>query len=295
MRMRQKAAWILILMLGPWSVWAQENSDLRSYLRSVNSLYGSFEYEQALKQLERAQRFAWTIEDDALLSLYEGLILAEMSNWDASAAAFRAALSLQPDSVLPLKASPKVEAYFEKVRREVVREMARMAPKGPVAVRPEPSPQPVETQGAAASTAQPVPKRKPSPEALPKEASAPLGVDARSSVTEAPAGSRWRRTEVLAPAIAGGVLVLAGGTSWLLSRREASLLDGEGESFNSREDVHRSASRGKTYQSVGAGLLGAGVVGLGVAAGLYFWSPTQEMKLGVVSNGTSAVIYGRWQ
>ncbi|SEM78152.1 hypothetical protein SAMN05444354_1232 [Stigmatella aurantiaca] len=283
MGMQQKAVWMLILMLSPWMGFAEENPKLQSYLRSVNSLYESFEYEQALKQLERAQRFSRTMEEDVALSLYEGIILADMSRWDASAAAFRAALSLQPEASLPLKVSPKIGAYFEKVRQEVMREQAIAASKEPVGVRPEPPP--VGTQGAVA----------PAPEVLNKESPTPLSVDAQSTVTAEPAGSRWRRAEVLAPAITGGVLVLAGGASWILSRREASLLEGEGERFSSREDVHRSASRGKTYQSVGAGLLGAGVVGLGIAAGLYFWSPTEETKLGVFSNGTSAVIYGRWQ
>ncbi|SET81071.1 hypothetical protein [Stigmatella erecta] len=278
---QQKAVWMLILVLSPWMGFAEENPKLQSYLRSVNSLYESFEYEQALKQLERAQRFSRTMEEDVALSLYEGIILADMSRWDASAAAFRAALSLQPEASLPLKVSPKVGAYFEKVRQEVMREQASAASKVP-AVPSQVSP-PAET------------KHAPSPEVVSKDVPAPPPGDARSAAPAKPVGSRWRSAKVLAPAISGGVLVLAGGTSWMLSRKEASRLNGEGESFGSRDDVHRSASRGRTYQSVGAGLLGAGVVGLGIAAGLYFGSSTEEMKLGVASNGSSAFVYGRWQ
>ncbi|MDC0710381.1 hypothetical protein POL68_18030 [Stigmatella sp. ncwal1] len=293
MTMRQKAVWMAVLMLSPWVGHAEENSRWQNYLRSVNSLYEAFEYEQALKQLERAQRFAQTMEDDVTLSLYEGIILADMSRWEASAAAFKAALLLQIDASLPLKVSPKVEAYFEKVRKDVSRELASTAVKKS-SQPPKKAPDAQKLPALSAETL--MPKVESSQKVSSGEASvAPSSAkEVHPSLPAETAGRDWRRAQVLVPAISGGVLLLAGGTSWGLSRKELSALREGDASLATRAEAHRSANRGSTYQSVGVGLLGAGLVGLGVAAGLYLWTPEDKAKLGLFSNGRSAFVQGRW-
>jgi hypothetical protein len=103
------------------------------------------------------------------------------------------------------------------------------------------------------------------------------------------------RPHVLVPALSGGVLLVAGGTSWALSRRELSRLRANDPSFAIRADVRSSASRGRTFQTLGVGLLGAGLVGLGAAAGLYVLGmPPPKMSLGMSTDGTSAFVHGRW-
>jgi hypothetical protein len=66
------------------------------------------------------------------------------------------------------------------------------------------------------------------------------------------------------------------------------------ESLATQEDAHRSASRGRTYQTLGVGLLGAGVVGLGITTALHFTAGQDEVKLSVSTDGTSAFVQGRW-
>jgi hypothetical protein len=115
--------------------------------------------------------------------------------------------------------------------------------------------------------------------------------DAPTEVTE----RSFTRPQFLIPAIAGGVLLVAGGTTWAMSRQELSRLNNDDPAIATREDARQVASRGSTLQSVGVGLLGAGVVGLGIATGWYaLGSSSNEMTLNVGTDGTSAFVHGRW-
>lgn len=257
-----------LLLLWPGVAGAEGSSDVSGYLLSVNRLYEDLEYERALAQLERARSLSRTVEENVTLSLYEGVILADMSRWEESAAAFKEALFLRPEAKLPLKVSPKVAQHFEAVREKVRRELAAHAAKAP---KPEP-------ESAVAKAPGPAP-------------AVPLAEPA----VGAEASSRGRpRPQVLIPGIASGVLLIAGGTSYALSRRELSSLRRNDESLATREDAHRSASRGRTYQTLGVGLLGAGVVGLGITTALHFTGSQGEVKLAVSTDGTSAFVQGRW-
>jgi hypothetical protein len=120
-------------------------------------------------------------------------------------------------------------------------------------------------------------------------------VDAVSRPSTQVATRSFTRPQFLIPAIGGGVLLVLGGTSWAMSRQELSRLNNEDPKFLNGEDAHSAASRGRTFQSVGVGLLGAGVAGLGFAAGWYvFGPPSNETALTVGTNGTSAFVQGRW-
>ncbi|MFP2934620.1 hypothetical protein ACLESO_57830, partial [Pyxidicoccus sp. 3LG] len=110
----------------------------------------------------------------------------------------------------------------------------------------------------------------------------------------------WRsglRSRAWLPATVGGVLLVGGGVSYALSRSERSKLRNGDASLATYEDAERSASRGRTLQTVGVGLVGAGVVGLGISAGMYLLGRPAEpgkVGLGVSTDGTSAFVFGRW-
>jgi hypothetical protein len=253
---------LLLLFLFPLAAPGAERNELRTYVTSIHRLYESLEYERALAQVSSARRFARTVDDDVTLSLYEGIILADLRGLDESTAAFKSALLLRPDAKLPLLVSPKVSQHFERVRRDVRQELATAEAKRE-------------------------PERPPAPVTAPP-------VQAPTSGEDAPRSSL--RSRALLPAIAGGVLVVAGGVSYGVARSELGKLRKAPEGFTSLDDARRSADRGKTWQTVGFCLAGAGVVGLGVAAGMYALGAPDEaaLSLGVTTDGTSAFVTGRW-
>jgi hypothetical protein len=223
---------------------------VRPYLVSVSNLYEELEFERALEQLVTARRLSGGIEDDVALSLWEGIILAELNWKEEAAAAFKAALFLQPDAQLPVRASPQLTEQFESLRQEVKRSQARHG--GATA-------QVADTPGAEART------------------------------------GRTLRSRALLPAIIGGTLAAAGGVSWALSRGELSKLRNADASLGSLESVDRSVSRGRTLQTAGVGLMGAGVLGLGVAAGMYLLgAPTEQGSVSVGTDGSSVLVSGKW-
>ncbi|WP_164013680.1 hypothetical protein [Pyxidicoccus trucidator] len=268
-----------LLLLGfntlPLAGQAQERGRgrVQDYLLSARRLYDELEYESALEQLSLARRFSGGAEDDVLLSLYEGVIQADLGKTDAAAAAFKAALLLQPEAKLPVLISPKVKQQFESVRQQVKHELdaeaqRRMAHGGP-----------------PATPAQTVAEIQPLPEV------------SHSSSGIQVADSRGTRTRAWLPATIGGGLLVGGGVSYLLARGEQSKLRGNEASLATLEDVKRSASRGRTYQWVGLGLAGAGVVGLGISASMYLLgqpSKSQHLGIDVSTDGTSAFLLGTW-
>jgi hypothetical protein len=271
---------LALVLLPPAPAHAQGTAEVQAYLLSVKRLYEDFENESALKQVTRAKTLTRTTDEDVTLSLYEGVIQADLNHWDESAAAFKQALTQRPKASLPVKVSPKVEQHFEKVRDQVNQELAAKQ-KPPAPLKPSPPEPKVVVQAP--------PERKPT--ALPVT---PL-VDAVSSPSTPVATRSFTRPQFLIPAIGGGVLLVLGGTSWAMSRQELSSLNNDDPKFLNGEDAHSAASRGRTLQSVGVGLLGAGVAGLGFAAGWYvFGPPSNETALTVGTNGTSAFVQGRW-
>ncbi|NMO17774.1 hypothetical protein HPC49_08040 [Pyxidicoccus fallax] len=260
LRMLRLLLLVLLPLAAPAAAPAEE---MRTYVTSIRRLYESLEYERALAQVSSARRVARGMEDDVILSLYEGILLANMQKPEESAAAFKSALLLKPDAKLPLMVSPKVARNFESVRSEVKRELAAVQAERETAARSEVA----------------------VPRPAPVDAPAPSGVSTKRDL----------RSRALIPAVAGGVLLVSGAVTYGLARAERSRLrEGPGE-FGSFDEAKRSASRGRTLQTVGFGLAGAGVVGLGVAAGLFvLGAPGDAVSLGVSTDGTSAFVSGRW-
>ncbi len=110
---------IALTLLVPWVARAQGSSEVRTYLSSISRLYDKLEYERALEQIASAKRLTRGLEEDVALTLYEGIVLADMGKTDKASAAFQAALFLKPEAKLPVQVSPKVERLFEKLREQV--------------------------------------------------------------------------------------------------------------------------------------------------------------------------------
>lgn len=133
----------VLLVLVPLGAHAAPGTEVRPYLVSVGRLYEDLEFERALEQFVTARHLCRGLEDDVALSLWESILLADLSRTEQAAAAFKSALFLQPEARLPVKVSPKLSRQFELLRREVKRSLARgeRAPApAPVADAPRAAP-----------------------------------------------------------------------------------------------------------------------------------------------------------
>ncbi|WP_309890883.1 hypothetical protein [Archangium sp.] len=116
--------------------------DFQSALSAAVRLYEGLEYEQALAQLARARALAQGIEQEVAVTLYQGIVQAELGQRVQSLSSFRTGLYLQPDAKLPAQVSPKVARDFEEVRQDVLRDLG-LAPQEPASsgdrpVQPQP-------------------------------------------------------------------------------------------------------------------------------------------------------------
>ena len=100
----------MLLLLSAAPVLADDAA--QAYLRATNMLYQKLEYEKALEQLDRARKVAVGLEDDVKISLWEGILFAELGRMEDARTAFNTALALSSDAKLPVKVSPKVTAEF---------------------------------------------------------------------------------------------------------------------------------------------------------------------------------------
>ncbi|MFY0526535.1 hypothetical protein ACN28I_26470 [Archangium gephyra] len=125
-----QGAWLLVLaaLVLPFAARAANEGEIHNYIRSINRLYESLDYELALNQLQLARKLPRGTDEEVTLSLYEGIILCEMGKQKPGASSFRAALLLRPDAKLPVQVAPKVEALFESVRKQVKQEVDSLRP-----------------------------------------------------------------------------------------------------------------------------------------------------------------------
>ncbi|WP_342377540.1 hypothetical protein NVS55_39565 [Myxococcus stipitatus] len=264
-------AWRVGLLLGvlllPLGVRAEVSADVRRYLLSIHRLIDDLAYERALEQIARAKKVSQGPEDDVAVSLYEGVVLAELSKGrqEDSEAAFKSALFLQPDAELPLNVSPKLKKRFEQVRAKVQKELARRGEY------PKPPPPPELKQDEKKDILTP-----PTPPLPP------------------PVVEKSMRQRAWIPAVAGGALAAGGGVMWLLASSEKAKL-GPSSKLESQDEAEAVARRTRSMQSVGVGLFVGSAVGLGVAAGMYLLGgPEEPPMLSVGTDGTSAFVSGRW-
>jgi len=237
------------------------SDDVRRYILAASKLYESLDYDQALEQLASAKALGPRADEQVEISLYEGIIYADMSGHrDQSQAAFRAALLLKQDAQLPVKVSPKVERDFEQLRRQVVQELARSRKTAPPPPRGDRSTAGDRPAAAAAS-----------PSLLPP-ASAQPPAQGPGPASGAPL---FGGKVPLVPVALGGAAVAAGvgGTVFgLLTRSaldQAQAATFQDDAYAHWQDASRTAPVANTL-FVAAGLLA------GSAVATYFLLPHQE-------------------
>lgn len=260
------------LCLLPVGARAASQGDAQTYLLSAKRLYEGLDYEAALTQIQLARQVPRSREQELSLLLYEGILLSELNRWDEGAASFKTALELDTAARLPVQVPPKVSARFESLREKKKGELAAQVTQAPARTSPaeKPSP-PIE----AAQPASPPPSIV--------------------TVADSPSPEKELHGYSLIPAIAGGSLLVAGGVSWALSRGELHRLRTASPSITSEVDVRHSVSRGRTLQTLGMGLLGAGTAGLLIAAGMYMLEePSRPTTIGMGTTGQAVFLYGDW-
>jgi hypothetical protein len=126
--------------------------DFQSAFSAAVRLYEGLEYEQALEQLSRARALARGTEQEVAVTLYQGIVQAELGQRVQSLSSFRTGLYLQPDAKLPAQVSPKVARDFEEVRQAVQRDLGIAPPEPPSA-----EDRPVQSPGLVAQVEPPPP------------------------------------------------------------------------------------------------------------------------------------------
>ncbi len=206
-------------------------------------LYEELEYERALDQLSKAKAGHRTIADDLAIALYEGIILADMGRPEESTAAFREALRLKPDAVLPVKVSPKVQGEFEKIRRE----------------RSEETPPPARQ---SATVAEDRPERpKPPPSLEPTAAPTDLHLTQTSS-----SGMTLKRAT---PYALLGAAVLTGAMGAYFGVKSRNNVNGARQATSTEAALSRLDNANSQAKLANVLFAGAGAAGIG--AGLTYW------------------------
>ncbi len=113
----------LCLTIFATSAFAQ-SAEVKKYLNTAITLYENLEYEKALKQLKQAHVKSPGADDDAKISLLEGIVLADMGREEKALTAFKTGFSVDVEAKLPLEVSPKVQAVAEKARANVRKMLA---------------------------------------------------------------------------------------------------------------------------------------------------------------------------
>lgn len=311
---RWRALFGLSILLLQVTAAAQAQTPVQALLQEARRRFDNLEYERTLVELLSAQRLTRTQDERVSILLLKGIVLAELGKKADASDAFREALHLRPGAVLPVDVSPKIARQFDAVSEALA--VAKPAPekrsKKP-APRAQPRPAPSEESQKASALAPPPMQGQSQaqpPSALPQinvvvtpnqevniaPPISPLSAAATPSSAMEAARGRGLDSHILIPAGAGGALAIAGGIFWGLARKEFSKIESDDPRLDSLSAVKASASNGRTYQTVGFSLMGAGLVGLGVAAGLYGMDrkdPPVELIVG--TQGSQVVLHGRWR
>ncbi len=235
------------------STAAAVGGPVQRYLNAARTLYENLEYEKALEQLRRAKQASGGPEDDEVISLYEGIVHADLGNEEQALTAFKTGLSLNVDAKLPLEVSPKVEAVFERARENVKKMLG-----------PE-----LEQQRAEAER-----KRREEEERRAKEAKpAPAAAEVKKDTPSLSRQWAW------VPAVGGAVAVFGGGYFAVQAKGNYdALVTGAAPPA----DAAKIRDEGKQQQTVAIALTGLGVAAL-ASAGVMYLAGTDEPAAAVVA------------
>ncbi|WP_223645363.1 hypothetical protein [Corallococcus sp. EGB] len=269
----------LWLCLLPGFARGDVSPGVRGCAESISLLFEDLEYERALDQVARCKEASNGLEDEVVLSLYQGVILAELSGRLRDAeAAFKAALRMNPDAKLPLTVSPKVRRHFEAVHKGVLREVAARG-----AVR-----EPLKQEASLDAQEAQAPRE-------PLTVATGLATPSSAPIQDMSGAPPSLRDRAMIPAVAGGALVVAAGVFWGVAEGRKSKLDGDAKDIPSEPDARNVAHGTRRLQTASVGLLVGGLVGLGASAGMYLLgSPKQPVPVQFGLDGTSVFVAGRW-
>jgi hypothetical protein len=139
---------LLLLWLSPVRGWAAAaEAGPPGPFAEIKRLYEDLDYEGALTRIQRARKGPLSAREEALLQLYEGIILSERSGMKQGGGAFESALRAWPTATLPVEVPPKIQAFFDETKQRVARELAAAPPpKGKdEALAETPAPKPILT------------------------------------------------------------------------------------------------------------------------------------------------------
>jgi hypothetical protein len=295
---------VVLCLLLPRAGYAAGEEDVRSVILSISRLYEEFEYEQALVRLQFARSLPRGPDDEATLSLYEGILLCEIGQFAKGETAFRTALLMKPDVTLPVRVAPKIDALFGSLRQEMMRKTVSSTVP-PVRREQTPqvarSPAPVEPDVPLAPSSPLVAQLGENDEGRVKAQSPGNSrlLPAVGRPVEAAGGrasSGVVRKLSLIPAAAGVLLLVAGGVSLSVSHQHLEQLRTRDPNIQSSVDVRNVIASGQQMQTLGGSLLGGGALALVSAAGMFLWGgPTPKpLSLGLGVDGTSAFVQGKW-
>jgi hypothetical protein len=249
---------LCVLWLVSMPAFAEVSGDVKRYLVSAAALFEKLEYEKALAQIKRAKTKSQTPEDDTLIALYEGVVLAEMGDAQASTA-FTTALGLDPQAKLPLVVSPKVQRVFDKAKASVTKlleaqeaaEKARAEEQRRLEEANKPPPEPAKPEPPPVVVEQPPPPPPPEP-------------------------SRGRMYAGLGIGIAGLALAASGGALFGIAHGTgASIAAGTPPTF---QEAQALADSGRVQQTLGLTMLGVGGAALVAGVVLFALGPTYSPR-----------------
>jgi tetratricopeptide (TPR) repeat protein len=244
--------YLLLFALLPTLAFGQ-SAEVKKYINASIALYENLEYEKALKQLQKARLKSQGAEDDARISLVEGIIYAEMGKDEKADNAFRTGFSLDPDIKLPVEVSPKVEAVANKTR-ESVRKM--LAPQLEKQRQEEEAKRQAEAERKKAEEDRMREEQHHREEAEMRARNnppPPLEVEHHAGLRQ------W----AWAPAVVGVAGVVAGSIFFVDAK---SKFDALNTLTVSRDQAVSYRDSGSTAQTMGWVFMGVGAVGLAVAA-----------------------------
>jgi hypothetical protein len=265
---------LCVVLLWAVPALADITPDVKRYLVSAAALFERLEYEKSLAQIKRAKTKSQTPEDDTLIALYEGVVLAEMGDAQA-ATAFTTALGLDPQAQLPMVVSPKVQRVFDKAKAGVTKlleaqeaaEKARAEEQRKQEEANKP-PEPAKVEAPPAPPPEPVVVKKPPPEP-----------------------SRGRMYAGLGVAVAGVAVAGTGAAMMVLGHSAGqSIAAGTPATY---ADAMALAKTGQTEQTASVAMLAVGGAALAAGIALFALGPTYSYASAsviVVPNGGAAMV-----
>lgn len=248
------------------------NDDVKSYLNVATQNFENLQYEKALAQLKKARGKAQGAEDEKVISLYEGVVLAEMGKMDKAEAAFKTALSMDLKVTLPFEVSPKVVKAFDKARANVEKLL------GPQLAREEEERKKKEAEEARLAEEKRLKEEadRAEQERIAREnapPAPPLVSDKPTEVTRTTTGGTARRLFWI-PGVVGLGCVAGGAVALGQARANYDKLQAGGISGDAALLARDS---GKSQQTAGWVLVGVGGAAVVAAVGmLIFGGPTES-------------------